>query len=510
MDKIFFDTAILIGGHALILGHKPVKLSLGQIQKKVEEEKMDFASLGLFDRASPNYTTYYPDVTEEDLTPTPDQFIEPVFRMLSEVTVHKKYNPINFPASVLKKTMYKLIGQTVNVDHEMAVGNAVGSIKAVEWQNAYSINGIKVPAGINATLLIDGKANPRLARGIMMDPPSIHSNSVTVNFAWKKSHPKLEDNEFYSKLGTYGKDGKLVQRIVTDIAAYHETSLVSHGADPFAQKVVDGKIVNPGYAGSQYWTEDTANKVKEITNSAFNWDWKDCESFSEQEEMITINMSGTTIPDAINNNNDQNIETMDAYLRFLETQFKLEKDSLTEENYQAKLAEYKTAQDAILAEAQKEPDPIKIGDFEGVEAITAEVARLQAVEATVPADLKDQLDMAAHGKVVTEELRVETKRLYGLTVKAGEEDATILALIVGADYNTLKSLHKQYDKQTEGEFTFTCTACGSHDVTRASANPAEEGKGEVTNKSSQSVIEKFTSIEGRKLPNTLQQPAAKK
>ena len=94
MDEVFYDTVILIGGHALILGHKPEKLTLNQVQKKIEEEKMYFASLSLFERATPNYTTYYPDVTEEDLQPTPGEFIEPVFRILSEVTVHKKYNPI--------------------------------------------------------------------------------------------------------------------------------------------------------------------------------------------------------------------------------------------------------------------------------------------------------------------------------------------------------------------------------------------------------------------------------
>ena len=508
MDKVFYDTAILIGGHALILGHKPEKLTIEQVQKKIEDEKMDFASLGLFDRATPNYTTYYPDVSEADLQPTPDQFIEPVFRMLSEVTVHKKYNPIYFPATVLKKTMYKLIGQTVNVDHEMAVGNAVGSIKAVEWQNAYTINGIKVPAGINATLLIDGKANPRLARGIMMDPPSIHSNSVTVNFAWKKSHPKMEDNEFYNKLGTYGKDGKLVQRMVTDIAAYHETSLVSHGADPFAQKVQDGKIVNPQYAGSQYWNTDTANKVQEISNNAFNWDWKDCESFSQDgSETLTIH-TGTTILDTYNNNNEQNSENMDELLRFLETQFGLEKDSLTEENYQEKLAEYHTAQATALTEAQEEPDPIVIGEFTGEEDITAEITRLQAVEAAVPVDLADQIALAATGKIAVDELRAETERLYRLSIEAGKEDAAILAVIVGADYKTLQSLHKQYNDITEGQFTFTCNECGSNDVTRASANPAEEGGGDAP-KSNQEVIDSFTGTNDVKLPGALTETGKK-
>ena len=58
--KTYRDTVILIGGHALILGHKPEKLSLEQIQNKIQADETDFVSLGLFDRSTPNYTTYYP------------------------------------------------------------------------------------------------------------------------------------------------------------------------------------------------------------------------------------------------------------------------------------------------------------------------------------------------------------------------------------------------------------------------------------------------------------------
>lgn len=496
-EIIYHDTAILVGGHALIIGHKPSKLSMDQIHKKVEDEKMDFASLGLFDRATPNYTTYYPDVTEEDLKPTGDQFIEPVFRMLSAITVQKKYNPIYFPESVLKKTMYKLIGQTINVDHEMAVGNAVGAISAVEWQSTYTVNGVKVPAGINAILKIDGKANPRLARGIMMEPPSIHSNSVTVNFAWKKSHPKMDDNEFYNKLGTYGKDGKLVQRIVTDIAAYHETSLVSHGADPFAQKIKDGKIVNPAYAGSQYWTTDTANKAKEVHNACFLWDWKDCESFKGDIILTT----GTTIPNAININNDKQSKNMKDTLRFLETFFGLEANSLTEENYQEKLGEIDYA--ALKAKAEAEPDPVVILEIEGVEAIESEITTLRAFKKTVPEDLAAQVSLATVGQVAIGELKVETKRLYVLTVGEGKEDAAILAVIEGADYKTLQSLHKQYDKVTEGEFNFECTDCGSHNVTRASARASSEEDGHTT-KTNEEILNKFTGVGSVKLPSFME------
>ena len=82
-----------------------------------------------------------------------------------------------------------------------------------------------------------------------MDPPSIHSNSVTVQFKWDKSHPNMEDNEFYQKLGTYDSKGVMVRRIVTEVVRYLETSLVSHGADAFAQKIGDdGKIINPNFA----------------------------------------------------------------------------------------------------------------------------------------------------------------------------------------------------------------------------------------------------------------------
>lgn len=59
----------------------------------------------------------------------------------------------------------------------------------------------------------------------------------------------MEDGEFYQKLGTYDSKGEMVRRIVTEVVRYLETSLVSHGADSFAQKIgSDGKIVNPTFA----------------------------------------------------------------------------------------------------------------------------------------------------------------------------------------------------------------------------------------------------------------------
>lgn len=489
--KTYNDTAIFVAGHAMILGHKPDTLSLAQISSKLEDDPQELSQFGLFDRATPNYSTYYPEVTKKDLEPTEDEFVEPVFRMLSNITVNARHNPIYFPESVLKKNMYKMVGQTVNIDHEMAVGNAIGSVKSVEWQRSYTANGIKVPAGFNAVLKIDGKSNPRIARGIMMDPPSIHSNSVTVNFEWKKSHAKMDDNDFYNKLGTPGPDGKLVQRVVVDIRNFHETSLVSHGADPFAQKIVDGKIVNPTYAGQNY----SLSADKDGFNKLCLYDWKQLETSNDTTSFNTTEFN--TI------NTDKNSKQMDIILRFLETLHGLDAESLTEENYEA---EIKKINDALVANQKPEKEePIVILEISGKEAIEAEITSLREFKSNTPEDMQAKIALSTIGQTAIDDLKAETERFYKLSIEEGKEDAAILAVIAGADYLTLKSLFTQYEKLSEDKFALTCDDCHSTNISRASANPKEntEENG-ITQKSTQEVIDQLTSGGTPKLPSSLQ------
>jgi hypothetical protein len=475
------DSIKLCGGHSLILGHCPTHVSLSNVSEKLEKDPQDVGMFGLFDTSTPNYATYYPEVTSEDLKPKDDEFVEPVFRMLSNVTVNHRVNPVHFPAEVLKASMPKLIGQTVNIDHEMAVGNAIGSVKHVEWQNAYTTKeGLKVPAGINATLRIDGKSNPRIARGIMMEPPSIHANSVTVSFAWKKSHPDMADDEFYSKVGSFDDKGKLIQRVVTEIAGFHETSLVAHGADPFAQKVgKDGKIINPSYARSRYPLSDTTIKDDAESNMVF-YDWKNLSSEEYLDEL-----------DTTDNNKTQT--DMNETFRLLETVFGLEKDSLTEDNYQEKLGALNTELAGLRADATKPPEPVKVLDLEGLEAIETEITTLREFKAGVPADMKDKIAMAEVANTIISGLKEDTKRLYKLSLGDSDEDVSILTVIEKADYTTLKALNTQYDKLTDKQFQFTCIKCGSHEVTRASA-AAEDTSSNATDKSVADVVEGFTSV----------------
>ncbi len=485
-EKIFTESVILNSAHSMIMSHKPEGIALEQINNKLQTEPQEVSNLGLFDRATPNYTTFYPDVTEDDLNPKDSEFIEPVFRMLSNVTVHARWNPIYFPSDVLKKAMYKMVGQTVNIDHEMAIGNAIGTVKSVEWQNAYTANGVKVPAGFNAVLKIDGKSNPRIARGIMMDPPSIHANSVTVNFSWQKSHPKMDDQEFFSKLGTFDEKGKLVQKVATEIEAFHETSLVSHGADPFAQKVDDkGKIVKPNYAADRYPLSEN------VLNYA-NWDWKDLQAGDFDEVILN---TGTGVPASYKLTYYKNSENMEELLTFLDKLFGFEEGTLTEENYQEKLGEIDFA--ALKAKAEKADAPVKVLDLEGEEAIENELTELREFKEKVPENLETQIALAEVGQTAIDTLRVETKRLYGLTA-GDEQDAQILALIEGADYKTLNSLHKQYNDSAEEKFEMRCNDCNSTNVTRASANPAEEGDDKKI-KSNAEVLSKFTGLSAGKV-----------
>lgn len=498
MEEEYFESIILNAGHALILSHKPDKLQMSQVNLKLEQSPQEIQSFGLFDRATPNYSTYYPEVTEEDLTPKDSEFIEPIFRMLSNVTVHAPFNPIYFPSDVLKRSMYKMVGQTVNIDHEMAIGNAIGSVKSVEWQNAYTANGIKIPAGFNAVLKIDGKSNPRIARGIMMNPPSIHANSVTVNFTWKPSHPKLTEDEFFNKLGTFDKDGKFVQKIATDIKSYHETSLVSHGADPFAQKIDEnGKIVLPKYAAERYPLSDQSLFI-------YTWDWKNLEEGDESSEVIINTATGNVI-NKIKSHKQQNSEKMKELLKFLETFFGMESDSLTEENVQEKLGEIDFA--ALKAKADKADAPVVVLNLEGVEAIENEITTLRGFKEGVPENLEAQLSLATVGQTALDQLKADTKRLYKLTIEEGKEDVNILAVIEGADYKTLTSLHKQYEDAVENNFELTCTKCGSHDITRASADPSQEGKIK-TSKTREEVIDKFTGTDKISLPSWMKESTA--
>jgi len=450
----------LESGHSMYSNNRPEVITnemFSSIIPKIFEStnKEDIENLGLFDNSTPNYTTYYPDVSPEDLMPKETDFIYPIFRCLSATVVWKGYKPIDFSKpGVLKSAMKMLVGQTINVDHETALGNGIGVVKSVAWNESYTVDGVVVPAGINGEFMIDGKSNPRLARGMMMKPPSIHSNSVSVRFEWEPSHKLKSDDEFYSKLGSRDADGNLYRLIVTKIQQFTETSLVAHGADPFAQIVNDGQINNAKYANGVYnfsATDATGNEVKAYHQFDYKSD-------------LTVDLSQDTIPNKLNNNfnTNENEESMEL-IKQLETILGLSEDSLKDAD-QAKLSEAITnfSTSAVTVATSELETKLQTAQDENAtlttdkETLTQEVAALKIKEA-----------VALKYEGILEAKRVEAKRLYQLS-KGEDAKADISAMLDTCEESILDSLSSDYLKEAELKYPSSCKKCGSHEINKAS------------------------------------------
>lgn len=497
------DTMVLGAGHSILASHIPNKVtadnfsaSFYEVTKK-NRESLD--KYGLFG-GSNNYATYYPDVEPSQFNPAEDEFIEPVYRLLSACIVAKPYNPTEFPEAVLKKAMPLLIGQTVNCDHETDIANAIGSIKEVSWQDSYKVDGVTIPGGINGVLRIDGKSNPRIARGINMDPPSIHSNSVTVRFKWKPSHQFEKAWEFYDKLGTIAEDGTMVRRIVTEIISFMETSLVSHGADPFAQKVVDGKIVNPRYAGATYAAFKDMS-FEEASKHIYNFDFK---TYSQDEGVREDTMKNfdlgiihnTSRNNNVGNSNSNNNNNMNEELQsFLSQLFGEDYLSLSEgetasielalsrvknlvtenQNLSQANAQANTTINQLREDIQRKDDQIKLNE-----------------------------KMATIGTAHLSSVRNSTIEAYKKLQGEDKVDQNILALLEAETTNleTLLSLKATYDAQLNEKFPLHCADCGSHNVNRASSMKEDEDKTDTVSNRESSIVDTLADIAKNKSKET--------
>lgn len=439
--------------HSMLMGNKPEKVTPEMVLETFEKSKHEFEKFGLFETATPNYTTYYPDVTPEDLKPSDGDFIYPVFRALSATTVWKGYKPIDFSKEgVLKSAMNLLIGQTINADHETALGNAMGTVRSVFWQEETTKAGTKIPAGINAEFMIDGKSNPRIARGIQMNPPSIHSNSVSVRFSWEPSHKMKSDEDFYAKLGTRDDKGNFYRLIVSEILQFSETSLVSHGADAFAQKIGDdGMIVNPTYAAGVYTFSDKEGEKDGSKGFSGILDYKDEASFNL-----------TAIPENLNNNNIEKAKDM-KLTEILEKALNLEAGSITEENLSVKVSEVlSSAKTSAVSEKETE-----------IEGLKAEKAQLE----TDLAEAKLAVSKSEKFEVLLTKERENTKASYK-KLKGDDADEAILKMIDTQDMESLTALNHSYQSDLDNKFPLKCGSCGSTGLSRASsAGGEDEGEG---------------------------------
>lgn len=468
-DEVLEDVLVLSNGHSILAPQIPGSEKPGQFSSKMSKDTI--SKFGLFGGGN-NYGTFYPEATKEDWTPKDDEFIEPTFRLLSNVIVSKDYNPTEFPADVLKNSMDKLVGQTVNCDHETDILNAIGSIKEVFWQEAYTTDdGIVIPAGINGRFKIDAKANPRIARGIMMDPPSIHSNSVTVRFSWKPSHEFEKPWEFYNNLGTIASDGQLVRRIATNILGYMETSLVWHGADPFAQKVnKSGQIVLPSYSKSYYDQQQNSEKKPVEKKRYLLYSVEDFKDLAKGETIEKLEepsktQNETTGPKISNENFNKKPMENEELERFTATVIavlglnKEEKHSL--ETIASSLKQLKEDYDALKVKKTEVDEKVA-----SIEKENKELKSLAEIGKTHLASFRD-LAITNYKKLNGENADQAVLTLLG-------DEAT--------SYTVIKTLNDTYTAALEEKFPMTCNKCGSHDVGRNSSVHHEEEEENLSEK----------------------------
>ena len=469
-NKEHLDSMVIGQGHTIMAGYIPEAVGAQTFSENYYKWKNPtpdtIAQFGFWG-GDIDYNTYYPNLDKSELTPKDEEFIEPMFRLLSETIVSKNWNPTDFSQNgVLKASMKMLLGQTVNCDHETNIGNAIGAVSQVMWQESYKDGHFTIPAGINGILKIDGKANPRIARGILMEPPSIHSNSVTVQFKWDKSHPTMEDNEFYQKLGTYDSKGEMVRRIVTEVVRYMETSLVSHGADSFAQKIgSDGKIVNPTFARRTWssYEEYRDDKSKQY----FFTDYKsDLSSFQENDTRDSFNDNDAKD----NHSNENNMNELEKFLESLFGDNMLTMEEGKEMNQETVVA---CIQNLVSSRNTLQTS---------VDNLTTEKTSLTEQVSNLNAEVANLKEMATVGKNHIASLRenaVETyKKLMGENA-----DETIVTMLNAetTGITTLVSLTKDYQARLEEKFPLTCSKCGSKDVNRASSVTEDDTEGKTGN-----------------------------
>jgi hypothetical protein len=455
MEMEYIDSVKFFLNNNLIIGHDLP-------EKGYKPTPKDLTKLGLFDSSAPNYVNYDPSVSKEDFNPKDEDFIHPEFRLLSETVVHP-YFPIDFGQdSVLKGSMSLLPGSGLYPDHEASVGNSLGVIESVYWEDSYKVDGVTIPAGINGKLKLDGKANPRIARLILMKPPGISSTSVTVQFKWKKSH---EVDGFFDKLGTYDEKGELIRRIVTEILGYPEVSLVTNGADKFAKMKTD-----KGIAG-----------VNRIASNSFFFDFR---KTPEQNEELIKSFSLTPSKDMTKI--EQIGQEMAKRLNLDLEAFDIEKLSeILDGAFKPQLPEN-------IEKLMETYPQLTVADVEGLKQNQLTDEQKQTLESALSTEELESLKAKAQvGEDTLKALRETTISNYKLAAGKDNENEVVIGILNKANHLELLALNRDYEEKLELLSPLTCQECNSTKIERRSSSSNIDPKDPTKGRTEDRLYKKF-------------------
>lgn len=420
-------------------------------------------SFGLFGGASNNMNTFNPGLdVNSDVVPKEEDFIRVPFRLLSATVVAAgSWRSTDFGnEAVLKKSMRKLVGKPVYIDHDTdSVVNNVGVIEEVKWTAAKD----GVPGGIDGILKIDAKANPKVARGVLSNPPSIGSFSVTVSFDWEQSHKFENDYEFENNIGKV-INGKMVTRKATLIHDYFEGSLVWLGADPYAKiRDNDGNLLNIDRSSV---FQNSRRDPKE--ESLFKNTGQYCVSYSFKSfEEPTLNPKIMTLAQMLAK---LGLESLDGVqIEGLHI--------LTPEQLQSQVA---SATNAVTEKLTKVTDELTQAK-DSITSLTTEVTTLKDSEKTATdalAALTNEVEQYKADSVkfnaTLTHLREKTKAAY-LTFSEGKPNEAISAVLEKASYEELQAFFAEYAGKNATEFGGKCDECGSGKISFGTSSQARLG-----------------------------------
>ena len=473
-------------------------LAIGQAGVKLGEpttengRKAMLDSFGIFGTDG-NFNTFYAGLdVPNDVVPKPEDFIDVPYRLLSETIVAAgSWRSTSFAkVGVLKAAMDKLVMKPVFTDHNTDSANWVGYVAAVKWAESFTApDGTKIPAGIDGVIRIDAKSNPKVARGAMLGV--IGSNSVTVDFEWAPSHVGMDLSTFEDSIGTFAADGRMVCREATNIVDFYETSLLWLGADPFAKALDEnGNPVHVDKSSVVTLGKEDPKVIQDFRETG-KMRAKSCLSREE-----TLYLASHNVFDEVPSSNIENGMKKELLEKLMLLFSVTTADEITESHIAAL---------SLRADGTSSIDSEELTRLQGLEApfalakesvtsLEASVAALTSEKEALAAEVAGLKPLAtASAKLLTDK-KAEALRLYSVLGK-GKENAAMLSLIENAtSTEQADALITQFGGTIASEFSATCSACGSTEVSFQSSEINPDGHTDaVVSPSFDEIHDKFSN-----------------
>lgn len=435
----------------------------------------------------------------EDMKPKPEDFLYVPFRLISATMVAAgSWRATMFPAKVLKKATNMLLKKGVFTDHDDRPKNWTGYVAKTKWQNATQQNGQTIPGGINGLLAIDTtlERNRDIAKGIING--AVYSNSVGIQFTYAMSHDYDNIWEFREAVGTIHADGRMVHMEVTEVIEIHETSLVYLGADPYAKRIGDNGLINVDNGGVYEGLNKNKAQLsfkKEYETNKFNI------SCGLTKNVLFLTGKKDSTISATNQNND--IDMDKNIVAALLAKFGVSSvEDLTEDfikNFGAKetstLSAVKSLALSVVQEKDEAIADVNLNKFvekhvfvskTEIEELKQSVSKIKDLETKV-SELEDtKVTLSANAKLGEEFLKSQRElakkyfRLENLNKTNSEEIETICSMFDKASPEELQALIKKHGLNVGGQFSYTCSDCGSHEFkfqsTKEGSEPNKESK----------------------------------